>query len=132
MSRIDLGRPTAAEHIPYYELYISLVPEGDILATLERQIGESAAAWGALSAERASWRPAPGEWNALEIVGHLADAERLFGYRAMRIARADPTMWESIEVDAYVTNGDFSERTMPSLVAEYAAVRTAKIGRAHV
>src|SRR5215211_6953337 len=107
MTSADLSRPTAGEHIPYYSLYIDLVPDGDILATLERQIGKTANAWGALSPEQAQWRPAPGEWNALEILGHLADAERLFGYRAMRIARADPTMWESIEVDDYVTNGDF-------------------------
>jgi hypothetical protein len=127
MSPADMSRPTAEEYIPYYAQYIDLVPDGDILETLERQIGESAAAWGALSAEQAQWRPAPGEWNALEIVGHLADAERIFSYRAMRIARADPTMWESIEVDDYVTNGGFSERTMPDLIAEYTAVRRATL-----
>lgn len=127
MIQDHLGRPTADEHIPYYQQYIGLVPDGDIVATLEQQIGESAACFAELTPEQARWRPAPGEWNALEIVGHLAHTERVFSYRVLRIARADPTLWESIEFDQYVAVADFDRRTMPNLVAELAAVRDATV-----
>ena len=89
------GRPDADECLPYYFQYIRLVPDGHVVARLERQIGESAAFVAGFTPEQARRREAPGEWNAVEIVGHLIDTERVFGYRALRIARADPVMWTS-------------------------------------
>src|ERR1700704_201528 len=91
------GRPDADECLPYYFEYIGLVPDEPIVPRLERQIGESAAYLAACTPEGALWREAPGEWNVLEIVGHLADVERVFSYRALRIARAHPVMWTAVE-----------------------------------
>ena len=34
------SRPSSSEYAPYYEKYIALVPEGDIHATLERQLAD--------------------------------------------------------------------------------------------
>ena len=70
------GRPDADECLPYYFQYIDLVPDGHVLETLERQIGESAAYLAGFTAEQALRREAPKEWNAVEIVGHLVDVER--------------------------------------------------------
>jgi hypothetical protein len=44
-----------------------------------------------LDDERALHRYAEGKWSIKEVVGHLADAERVFSYRAMRFGRADGT-----------------------------------------
>ena len=82
------GRPDAAECLPYYFNYIDLVPDGDVLSRLERQMVETAAYLDGFTPEQAGRREAPGEWNAVEIVGHLADTERVFGYRALNIARS--------------------------------------------
>jgi hypothetical protein len=71
------------------------------------------------------WREAPGEWNILEIVGHLADVERVFGYRALRIARADPVMWTGVEFESYAAAASFAARPLDDVVAELAAVRAA-------
>src|SRR5687768_13588259 len=106
------GRPDENEHIPYYRQYIDLVPEGDVLEALKRQFGESERYFLGFSAEEAVWRPAPEEWNAIEVLGHLADAERLFMHRALVVARGDDTPWASFEPDLYVANGGFSERAI--------------------
>lgn len=127
MTQQDPGRPTSEEHIPYYEQYVRLVPDGKIVATLEGQIGKSAAFFNSLTPEQARWHKAPGEWCAIEVVGHLADAERVFAYRALRIARADATPWESVEFDPYVEAADVERRPMADVVAEYAAVRGATV-----
>jgi hypothetical protein len=74
------GRPAADECLPYYFQYIRLVPDGHIVETLARQVAESAAFLHAFTPEQALWREAPGEWNILQIVGHMADTERVFGY----------------------------------------------------
>ena len=37
------GRPGTDEYHPYYDSYIRRVPDGDIIAIIERQIGETTA-----------------------------------------------------------------------------------------
>jgi hypothetical protein len=122
---MPLGRPGDDECLPYYFQYIRLVPDGHIVDTLERQITESAAFLSAFTPEQALRREAPGEWNMLEIVGHVADAERVFGYRALRIARADPVMWTAVEFADYAAAASYRERPLGDIVAELTAVRAA-------
>jgi DinB superfamily len=119
------GRPDADECLPYYFQYIGLVPEGSVVTLLERQIAESAAFLASFTSAQALWREAPGEWNILEIIGHLADTERVFGYRALRIARADPVMWTQVEFGDWAAAANFQARPLGDVVGEYAAVRTA-------
>ena len=110
------GRPEAAE---------CLVPDGDVLSRLERQMVETAAYLDGFTPEQAGRREAPEEWNAVEIVGHLADTERVFGYRALNIARAHPIMWSSVEFPEYAAAAGYGARSLGPVVAELAAVRAA-------
>ena len=120
----DPGRPLADECLPYYFQYIDLVPSSsDLLDILDRQIAASAAYLGRFTPEQALRREAPGEWNAVEIVGHLADVERVFEYRALRIARADPVMWTQVEFGGYTAAANFQARPLGDVVAEFTAVR---------
>jgi hypothetical protein len=119
------GRPDTDECLPYYVQYIKLVPDGHVVKLLERQIAESAAFLAAFTPDQALRREAPGEWNAVEIVGHLADTERVFEYRALRIARADPVMWTQVEFPGYAAAANFQARPLGDVVAEYTAVRAA-------
>jgi DinB family protein len=119
------GRPEADECLPYYFQYIGLVPDGHIVKRLERQIGESAEYLAGFTPEQARWREAVGEWNTVEIVGHMADTERVFGYRALRVARADPTMWTAVEFGDYAANANYQARPLGEVVGEYVAVRAA-------
>jgi hypothetical protein len=121
------GRPAEDEHIPYYRQYIDLVPKGDVLEILERQFPDTERYFLGFSAEEAVWRPAPEEWSAIEVAGHLADAERILMYRALRVARGDTTPWASVEFEPYVTYGGFDERTMADVMAEYRALRGATL-----
>ena len=128
MAATNPQRPAADEHTPYYGRYIALVPGGELVTTLARQGEETAAFLATLAEERARARPAAGEWNATEIVGHLADTERVLGYRALRIARHDPTPLEGVgDFAAYVTEADFARRTLADVATEFAAVRQATL-----
>ena len=80
-----------------------------------------------MAAEAARQRPAPGEWNPIEIAGHLVDTERVLSYRLLRIARADATLWESIEFEDYVEHGGFTERDLTEIINEFVAVRTSTV-----
>ncbi len=119
------GRPEADECLPYYFQYIRLVPDGHVVDRLERQIDETAAYLGGFTRDQALRREAPAEWCAVEIVGHLVDTERVFGYRALRIARADPVMWTPVEFPDYAAAANYRARALGDVVAEFRAVRAA-------
>lgn len=127
MSATVLERPSAEEHIPYFGQYIQQVPDGDILDILARQIPETLADLARLSDEQSAWRPAPGEWSATDIVGHLADTERILGYRTLRLARRDATLPEGVEFEEYAAAANYSARDLASVAAEFATVRAATL-----
>ena len=86
------ARPGSDEYAPYFETYIRLVDDGDIVRALATQVGETLSLLGSLPAEQAGYRYAPGKWSVREVIGHARDAERIFAYRALRFARADATL----------------------------------------
>lgn len=119
--------PAASEFNPYYGKYIALVPPGDIFSQLERQAHETAKLLAGISAAKAEHRYAPGKWSIKEVVGHLADAERIFTYRALRFARGDANPLHSFDENAYVPAGEFGERPLPEIAEELRAVRNATL-----
>jgi uncharacterized damage-inducible protein DinB len=124
MSPIAL--PAAGEHAPYYGKYVALVGP-DSLAALESQARSTAALLAATSEQQAGHRYAEGKWSVKEVIGHLADGERIFAYRALRIARADTTELPGFEENNYVPAGRFDRRTLADIAAEFASVRAATL-----
>jgi hypothetical protein len=68
---------------------------------------------------------APGKWTLKEIIGHLIDDERIFAYRAMCVARREPSPLPGFDENLYVASAGFEQRPLASLGAEYAIVRSA-------
>lgn len=116
-------RPDAAEYPTFYAGYVNGMAEGNLLAMLESQIEEIAGTLGALPDSRGDFAYAPGKWTLKEVVGHIADAERIFSYRALRIARGDETPLPGFDEKAYVPNSGAGARSLASLVGELRAIR---------
>jgi hypothetical protein len=127
MSATAPTRPAAGEFAEYYGRYISRVPDGDVRAQLERQIGATAAYIKSRGDAWAMSRYAPGKWSVKEVVGHLADAERVFSYRALRFARGDAKPLQGFDENAYVPAAQCDSRGMADLLDEFAAVRSATV-----
>jgi uncharacterized damage-inducible protein DinB len=127
MSTAPIGRPKADEHAEYYARYISRVPEGDLISMLREQAMETVGMLQGLSAEQANYAYAPGKWSVKEVVGHVTDAERIFGYRALRFARKDPTELPGFDENSFVENANFKTRTLPDLLEEFQVVRASSI-----
>jgi len=121
------GRPDAREYVPYYDTYIRLVPDGDIIEILDRQIDETVAFLSSFTAEQAQWRPGLDEWNTVQIVGHLADTERVFAYRALSFARNDPAPLPGMDPDGFMAGANFADRSLADVVAEFVAIRRASV-----
>ncbi len=120
-------RPRRDQVADYHWQYLERVPDAEILAALEREIGVTSAALAGLDEERADHRYAPGKWSIKEVIGHLIDTERVFGYRALRMARGDSTPLESFEQDDFVREGRFGSRTLAGLLDELALVRRSSL-----
>jgi DinB superfamily len=120
-------RPDASEHIPYYAKYISLVPNGNILTILEKQLQETLELLPSISEEQSLKRYAPDKWSIKEVVGHLTDTERVFVYRALRFARGDETPLPGFESDDYVRVAQFDTYPWQELAREFESVRRATI-----
>ena len=123
----NIGRPESTEYAPYYDRYISLVGDGNILATLDAQRRETLLLLSCRDDKDGDFRYAPGKWSAKEVLGHVCDTERVFSYRALCIARADRTPLASFEQDDYVRNGPFAQRPLSELIEDYIAVRRASL-----
>lgn len=124
---ISLPRPAEGEFNPYYNTYISKVPEGDVVKYLENQLREVRSFLSKVPEGRGDFRYAPDKWSVKEVIGHLCDAERIFAYRALRFARNDQTELPGFDQDPYVPAGKFGRRTMASMIDEFVQVRDATL-----
>jgi hypothetical protein len=124
MSTVSIPRPEADEAAPFYRGYIAKVTDDDIGSQLEQQMHELEQLFGDVTDTAALSRYAVGKWSVKEVLGHLIDTERIFGYRLLRIGRGDPTPLSGFDENAYVPAGRFDERPLPMLLAELRAVRS--------
>ena len=122
-----IARPGPDEYAPYYERYIRLVAPDDALEALIAQAEPTARCLGAVDEAGALRRYAPGKWTVKQVVGHVVDSERVFAYRALRIARGDATPLPGFDENRFAEHGDFDARPLADLVLEYRAVRAASI-----
>lgn len=128
--RATIERPAPGEFDPYYSGYIERAAaesKGDIRALLERQSSEFRAAFDSFGETRGGHRYAAGKWSVKEVAGHIADAERVFTYRALRAARADATPLPGFDENTWVEAAGFDRRTLRELVDDLVAVRSATL-----
>jgi len=122
-----MSRPEKTEYAEYYEKYVSLVTEREIVAAMQNQIAEFTDIFALITEEQGTFAYAPDKWSINELVGHLIDGERVFAYRALRFSRADKTPIEGFDQDDYVANGDFNSIKLADLVDELSMLRRANI-----
>ena len=127
MATVLIPRPAATDHAPYYNTYVQVVPEGDVIALLERQGRETVALLRSIGEEKSHHRYAAGKWTIREVVGHVSDAERVFTYRALSFARGDPNSLPSFDENAWAAESNAESRSLSALIDDFAAVRAATV-----
>jgi hypothetical protein len=121
-----VGHPDASEYAPFYAGYIARVTEEPV-AALEAQGRETRAFLTGVSDIQAGHRYATGKWTVRDVVGHLADAERIMTYRALRIARGDETPLPGFDENAFVGVAGADRRPIAELVGDLSTVRAATL-----
>lgn len=123
---LRIPKPQADEYLAYYGKYIALVGD-DALSAMRMQAAGTPRLLQGVTESKAMFRYGPGKWSVKEVLGHVTDAERVFGHRALRFARADRTPLPGFDENAWVPAGGFDRHTFVDLVAEYQAVRSATL-----
>ena len=81
----------------------------------------------ALPEDKANYAYAAGKWTVKDLIGHLADAERVFSYRLTRIARGDKTPLSGFDENAWAKSAPHGKRRITDVVDEMIAVRRATL-----
>jgi uncharacterized damage-inducible protein DinB len=127
MTADALGRPDVGEYNEYYARYIALVPEGDIVQTLAREMEDTQALLASVPAGREEFRYAPGKWSLREVVGHLVDTERLFAFRALWFARGAGGELAGMDQEAWARASTAGSRPLAELAEEWRTLRRANV-----
>lgn len=120
-------RPAPDEYAVHYQGYVTAADTDDITAFLDEQKNRTLDFLRSIKWEQWDQAYAPDKWTLAELVLHVIDTERIFAYRALRIARGDQTPLPGFDQDHYVPNSGAAFRTPASLVDEWAAVRDASL-----
>lgn len=116
-------RPQSNEYLPLAEKYVRLVPDGHIVDILQEQHDETLSTLSELSEEQADYRYAEGKWSLRQVIGHIADVERLWSYRILHIARGDAREFCGYDREAFAQNSPFSSLPLREALRDYSAVR---------
>ena len=121
------GRPRKGEYAAYGEPDVALVEGDDAVAALLRQRALTVELFERFGEHGGRLAYAPGKWTVRGVLGHLADDERIYAYRALCIARGDARPLPGFDENDYARAAAFDKRTFADLLADYEAVRDASI-----
>jgi hypothetical protein len=122
-----IARPQPDEIPDFFKGYVGhIATELDGLTALEKQKPDvmALARIGSLQSEH---RYAEGKWSVKEVIGHMADTERILAYRLLRIARGDKTPLPAFDENEYARTSNAHQRDIADLAKEVATVREASL-----
>ena len=122
MARPDLS------HVPgYYHKYIAQVNAEDVTEALEQHVNYFERYLKTIPPIKWEYAYSPGKWTIKEVIQHIIDSERVFAYRALRIARMDPTPLPGFNENLFALNANANKRKISDLVDEFSLVRSSSL-----
>lgn len=122
MSRLnDLKLPE------YYRPFVEPVIDQDLISGLIMSGNEALDLYRSISERSADYAYAPEKWSVKEVLAHVIDTERVFAYRALAFSRNDNNSLSGFDQDAYVKEGNASNRRLHKIVEEFTNVRAATV-----
>ncbi len=122
-----MRRPEPSEYGDYYDVYISKVPDGDVLELLATGVQRTTDVLSGVPEEWETHRYQPDKWSLREVMGHVVDVERLFSYRALSIARGDPAHLPGMDQDQWAAASNAAERPLASLLEDLRHARASSV-----
>lgn len=125
---MDLAqRPSEKECFDFHRDYVAKVPDGDILHTLEEQLTAVQRFISDIPDNQLDIVHPPYGWKIRTVLQHCCDAERVFGYRALRFATGDKTDLPGWDENHYAACGYGDARGKQELAYEFTSLRAANL-----
>ena len=118
MATVSIQRPDPSEYKDYFATYIDLVTEPDVIGLLQAQVPELRKLLESVAPQELEKLHEPYTWTIKQVLGHLIDTERVFGYRAARFATGDSTPLAGFDQDAFVANMNYTKVPLATLLDE--------------
>jgi len=119
-----MPKPIPGTYPAYMEKYVMLVEADSVRETINKYAQSLIDFFENIPEEKAPYRYAEGKWSIKEMIQHIIDTERIFGYRALSIARKDTTPLPGFDENIYANASKAGERSLAGLIEELKAVRT--------
>jgi hypothetical protein len=123
---MTITRPDQSEFAPFYAGYVGKVPDNGPVGMLTDQIAVLEKIR-LLPEDQGNHRYADGKWTVKELIGHIADSERVFTYRLVRIARGDQTPMAGFDENVWAKTAPHGHRPMAAVADELIAIRRATL-----
>ncbi|MEH6905836.1 DinB family protein [Neobacillus drentensis] len=120
-------RPLASEYPEYYKPYVNLVPEGDLFTLLKETLVKTIELFESLSEDDVLFRYAENKWSIKEVLGHMADTERIMSYRLLRVGRGDQTALAGFDENDYVQGSQVNILPIKNILEDFIATRKATL-----
>lgn len=122
-----MARPAPGDYATFYETYVSKVLSTHPLAVLDENLTTLKRAMEALDPDKADYAYAEGKWTVKQLLQHMIDTERVFAYRAMRIARGDQTPLPGFDENEFAAAAQVHDIPLRALADELVALRQTSI-----
>lgn len=120
---MTIPKPETGNYPAYYDHYISLVKNEDVMKSLYDESIETIDLLTSLDEETLLYRYAQGKWSVKDVFQHIIDTERIFSYRALCIARGDKTSLPGYDEKNYTRSANADMRIIHDMVREFSLVR---------
>ncbi len=119
--------PDSTEYAEFFETYVARVPERSVLEVLADAPEAVDRLLSDVTPGDETFAYADGKWSIRELLGHVIDAERLFSYRALHIARGDPAPLPGMDHDLWVAGSNAHDRSVATHLEEFRSLRAANV-----
>ena len=120
---MNLNQLPENEYSEFVATYIKALDDVHLVEELEISLHDFIKFVQNIPMDKFDYRYAEGKWTIKDIIQHIIDTERIFGYRALRISRNDKTPLPGFDENEYVENTNANNRGLQELLTEFSAVR---------
>jgi len=103
--------------------YINKASDKDVVTALRKNTRAFTKLLSSIPRKKRNYAYAPGKWTIKESLQHMIDAERVFAYRALRMARLDATPLPGFDENNWALSANQLDRKWKDLVHEFLLVR---------
>lgn len=122
-----IKKPTYPIESDYFAGYVKKAKGTDLITALEDNLSETQELFQGFIGRKESYQYSAGKWTVKQVLQHMIDTERVFAYRALRMARKDATPLPGYEEDDYAANDNSNNRSLADILTEFHQVRMATI-----